>query len=129
MIGIELLDSRVVAVALDEGGNVLKRAAVDGGTDLGAAAIAALDEARAGIVRRLIWRIKSGDESRVQGVVNNDFSAITIDHVLNGARSGDGVSISVVRDTAKYLGMAAANLVAIVDPDRLVLGGIVASAR
>src|SRR5437763_9424467 len=48
MIGIELLDSRVVAVALDDGGNVLKRAAVDGGTDLGAAAIAALDEVRNG---------------------------------------------------------------------------------
>ena len=33
-----------------------------------------------------------------------------------------------MRDTAKYLGMAAANLVAIVDPDILVLGGIMASA-
>ena len=33
-----------------------------------------------------------------------------------------------MRDTAKYLGMAAANLVAITDPDALVLGGIMASA-
>ena len=41
---------------------------------------------------------------------------------------GDGVSISVVRDTAKYLGMAAANLVVIADPEMLVLGGIMASA-
>ena len=35
--------------------------------------------------------------------------------------SSDGVSISVVRDTAKYLGMAAANLVVIADPAVLVL--------
>ncbi len=51
-----------------------------------------------------------------------------MEHVLAAARDGDGVSISVVRDTAKYLGMAAANLVAISDPEMLVLGGIMASA-
>ena len=38
------------------------------------------------------------------------------------------MSISVVRDTAKYLGMAAANLVVVADPEMLVLGGIMASA-
>jgi ROK family protein len=84
--------------------------------------------AAAGIVRRLIWRIKAGDRSRVQDMVHDDLSAITVDHLLEAARGNDGVSISVVRDTAKYLGMAAANLVAIADPDALVLGGIMASA-
>jgi predicted NBD/HSP70 family sugar kinase len=84
--------------------------------------------AAAGIVRRLVWRIKAGDRSRVQDCVDGELSAITIDHVLDAARDGDGVSISVMRDTAKYLGMAAANLVAIVDPEVLVLGGIMATA-
>jgi predicted NBD/HSP70 family sugar kinase len=84
--------------------------------------------AAAGIVRRLIWRIKAGDRSRVQDAVNGDLSAITVEHALDAARGGDGVSISVVRDTAKYLGMAAANLVVIADPEMLVLGGIMASA-
>jgi predicted NBD/HSP70 family sugar kinase len=84
--------------------------------------------AAAGIVRRLIWRIKAGDRSRVQDLVSGDLAAITLEQVLEAARGGDGVSISVVRDTAKYLGMAAANLVAIADPEMLVLGGIMASA-
>jgi predicted NBD/HSP70 family sugar kinase len=84
--------------------------------------------AAAGIVRRLIWRIKAGDHSRVRDAVNGDLNAITVDHVLGAARERDGVSISVIRDTAKYLGMAAANLVAIADPRILVLGGIMASA-
>ena len=84
--------------------------------------------AAAGLVRRLIWRIKAGDRSRVQDLVNDDLSAITVDHLLDAARGGDGVSISVVRDTAKYLGMAAANLVVVADPEMLVLGGIMASA-
>jgi len=84
--------------------------------------------AAAGIVRRLIWRIKSGDRSRVQETVDGDLSRITVEHVLTAARDRDGVSISVVRDTAKYLGMAAANLVVVADPEMLVLGGIMASA-
>ena len=84
--------------------------------------------AAAGIVRRLIWRIKAGDRSRVADMVGGDLSAITADHVLKAAREGDGVSISVMRDTAKYLGMAAANLVIVADPEMLVLGGIMATA-
>jgi predicted NBD/HSP70 family sugar kinase len=82
----------------------------------------------AGIVRRMIWRIKAGDRSRVQETVKDDLSAITAQQVLDAARQGDGVSISVVRDTAKYLGMAAANLVVLADPEMLVLGGIMASS-
>ncbi len=43
--------------------------------------------AAAGIVRRMIWRIKAGDRSRVQDAVNDDLSAITVDHILErGAR-------------------------------------------
>jgi hypothetical protein len=84
--------------------------------------------AASGIVRRLVWRIKAGDKSSVQDLVANDLAAITVHHVLDAARQQDGVSISVVRDTAKYLGMAAANLVAIADPELLVLGGIMSTA-
>ena len=84
--------------------------------------------AASGIVRRLVWRIKAGDHSRVADIVDKDFAKITAEHVLTAARNGDGVSISVMRDTAKYLGMAAANLVLLADPEMLVLGGVMANA-
>ncbi|HEX8027477.1 MAG TPA: ROK family protein [Vicinamibacterales bacterium] len=86
------------------------------------------EAASAGIVRRFVWRIKSGDVSRVADAVKGDFAKITAADILNGARTGDGVSISVVRDTAKYIGMAVANLVTMFDPEIVVLGGIVASS-
>lgn len=79
----------------------------------------------AGIVRRLVWRIKAGDRSRVLDLAGGDMSAITLDHVFTGARGGDGVAVSVIRDTVKYLGMAIANLASTVDPEMIVLGGIV----
>jgi predicted NBD/HSP70 family sugar kinase len=84
--------------------------------------------ASAGIVRRFVWRIKSGDRSRVADQVNGDFTKISAADILQGARSGDGVSISVVRDTAKYIGMAVANLATLFDPEVVVLGGIIASS-
>jgi glucokinase len=84
--------------------------------------------AAAGIVRRFVWRIKSGDRSNVADRVKGDFSKITAADVLQGARDGDGVAISVVRDTAKYIGMAIANLATMFDPEAVVLGGIIASS-
>lgn len=82
----------------------------------------------AGIVRRLVWRIKSGDQSRVLEMAGGDIGAIQVHQVFDAARSGDGVSISVIRDTARYIGMAMANLVVIADPDIIVLGGLIADA-
>lgn len=84
--------------------------------------------AAAGIVRRLVWRVKSGDRSAVVDRVNGELARLTAADVLSAARAGDGVCISVVRDTAKYVGMAVANLVTIVDPECVVLGGTLAPA-
>ena len=81
-----------------------------------------------GIVRRLVWRIKSGDPSRVLDMAGGDLTAIHVHQIFDAARNGDGVSIAVVRDTARYVGMAVANLVAIADPTVVVLGGLIADA-
>jgi glucokinase len=48
--------------------------------------------------------------------------------VFEGARGGDGVAISVVRETAKYVAMAIANLAAAIDPEVIVIGGELAEA-
>lgn len=82
----------------------------------------------AGIVRRLVWRVKSGDQSRVADAANGDFDGITVDMILQGAQDNDGVSISVVRDTVKYLAMAVSNMAAVIDPEVIVLGGILQSS-
>ncbi len=84
--------------------------------------------AASGIVRRFVWRIKSGDRSTVADQVNGEFTKISAADILQGARTGDGVSISVVRDTAKYIGMAIANLATMFDPEIIVLGGSIASS-
>src|SRR5439155_121121 len=80
------------------------------------------------LVGRLGCSIKSGDRSRVLDMAGGDLAAIQVHQIFEAARNGDGVSISVVRDTARYVGMAIANLVAIADPDVVVVGGLIADA-
>lgn len=79
-----------------------------------------------GIARRLSWRIQAGDMSRVLEAAGGSLEAITGQLVFEGARGGDGVAISVVRDTAKYIGMAIATLAAAIDPEVIVVSGSVA---
>jgi glucokinase len=57
-----------------------------------------------------------------------DLQSITAAQVFDGARAGDGVSVSVVRDTARYIGMALANLASCIDPEMIVLAGDAATA-
>jgi glucokinase len=83
--------------------------------------------AAAGVLRRMVWRIKSGDRSTATDALGGDLARLTVSDVVQAARSGDGVSISVLRDTAKYVGMAVANLATILDPEAIVLGGMLAS--
>jgi glucokinase len=82
----------------------------------------------AGMVRRFVWRIKAGDHSAIEAQVGGDLSRVTVDHILNAARVGDGVSVSVVRDTIRYIGLAVSNLTSILDPECVVLGGTLATA-
>ena len=81
-----------------------------------------------GIARRLSWRVQAGDRSRVLDNAGSSLDAITGQLVFDGARAGDGVAISVVRDTAKYIGMAVATLAAAIDPEVVVVSGSVAAA-
>lgn len=81
-----------------------------------------------GIAKRLSWRIQAGDRSRVLEQAGGSLEAITGQHVFDGARGGDGVAISVIRDTAKYIGMAVATLAAAIDPQVIIVSGSVAVA-
>lgn len=83
--------------------------------------------ASAGIVRRLVWRVKSGDHSTVVDDVDGDLAQIGPVQVFAAARRGDGVARAVVRDTARYVGMAIANLATLLDPECVVVGGLLAS--
>jgi predicted NBD/HSP70 family sugar kinase len=81
-----------------------------------------------GIVRRLLWRVKGGDSSQAVELAGGSLDTVAARHVFEAARKGDAVARGVVRDTARYFGMAIANLATVLDPQVIVLSGLMADA-
>jgi predicted NBD/HSP70 family sugar kinase len=51
-------------------------------------------------------------------------TGITIQQVLNAGSSGDPLGVSILNDAAYHMGLAIGNLINILDPDIIILGGI-----
>jgi len=72
------------------------------------------------VARKARTRIEAGAESSLRNV---DVTAITTELVVNSALHGDEVAKSVLLETASYLGMGIANIISILNPQVVVLGG------
>ncbi len=77
----------------------------------------------AGIVRRALTRLGAGEESVLRRQESADSSSLTVEAVLSAAREGDQLAQSVVSETVDFLSIAVANLICVLDPDRIVISG------
>ncbi|MEY3736568.1 MAG: hypothetical protein RLZZ251_284 [Actinomycetota bacterium] len=59
---------------------------------------------------------------------NGTIEGLTGQHVTDAAREGDSVAIAAFTTTAEWIGSAAANLVAALDPQAIIIGGGVIDA-
>jgi glucokinase len=71
-----------------------------------------------GIVRRTLALLSTGEPSALQGQ-----PGLTVDAVLQAARTGDALARAVVCETVDYLSLAIANLSCIMDPQRVIITG------
>ena len=78
---------------------------------------------RAAIVRTLVDLIRSNHSSIVPELVDGDLSSIKSKTLAKAARAGDGLTIRVLRDAARFVGIAAANFVTTLSLPCVVLGG------
>lgn len=80
-----------------------------------AAGPALLQEAR--------WRIRVGEHSTLVPGPGFDVQLLRAVDVCRAAEQGDALAISVVEEAGSYLGVALSNLVNILNPEVIVLGG------
>ncbi len=52
-----------------------------------------------------------------------------IDAVFAAARAGDAAAVRLLRSAARYMGTALANLIDIINPDTIILGGLLAAGQ
>jgi glucokinase len=98
-------------LAVDPRKNVLYSQVGCLGAEAGAAAVG----------RRAAARIAAGEATVMAGLAGA--RPVTTDIVIEAARRGDAVAIRVLEETARYLAMGIANLVNVLNPEMVVLGG------
>lgn len=80
------------------------------------------------IANRAIKEIKTGRETQLTDLVNQDLDLITAELVYQAAQNGDSFSKELLRHSGRYLGIGLTNLIHTLNPSRIVLGGGVSKA-
>jgi glucokinase len=75
----------------------------------------------AGVGRRAAAHIAAGEHTVMAGLAGA--RPVSADIVIEAARRGDTVAIRVLEETARYMAMGIANLISILNPEMVVLGG------
>ncbi|MEP7343412.1 MAG: ROK family protein [Acidobacteriota bacterium] len=75
------------------------------------------------MTRRAIEGWGGEGKSMLGGLIKADASRLDAATILRAARGGDKLALKVVRDTCHWLGRGAANLISILNPDAVVIGG------
>src|SRR3989337_3488131 len=81
-----------------------------------------------GMVRSAAASIKSGKRSILKKLSYGDNSSITARMIYESALNGDRLSLEILAEAGKYLGIAIASLINILNPEMIVLAGAVAGA-
>lgn len=76
------------------------------------------------IAKRIIKRIKAGEKSIITELVTLD--DIRAEHVFSAREMGDIVSMEVTNRAIDFLGLGIANLVNVINPEKVIIGGGVA---
>jgi glucokinase len=69
--------------------------------------------------------LQRGEESTLRGLAPD---AITAVEVVEAAKAGDALAIDTLAEAGRYLGIAIAYCVDLINPDRIVVGGGVMAA-
>jgi glucokinase len=75
------------------------------------------------IAARVRQELAAGQRSRILELVRGDLSHLGASHVEEACVSGDAYAAALWEEVAELLGDAAANLVTVLNPSRLILGG------
>lgn len=80
------------------------------------------------LLDRVGSQIKGGASSILPAMVQGNLDRLTLDHILRAARENDKVALTALEKTAYWLGVGIANLINLLDPESVVLGGPMSAA-
>lgn len=81
------------------------------------------------IARRAVEKVKEGARTLTLTLAGDDPAAITAAIVGKAALRGDRLAVELLEEAAHYLGVGLANVVALLDPEVVVIGGGVSQLK
>ena len=80
------------------------------------------------VIQRVHDAINLGQPSTLSTKLNDSDEELTIPMIIQAARDGDVVAVTAFEETGRLMGLGLANLINALNPERVVLGGILSLA-
>lgn len=80
------------------------------------------------VTERAIRGLKQGAASSIRDLVGANLEDVTLQVVVSAARAGDPFACSIFAETGRYLGIGMANVVNLLNPEMVIVGGGLAQA-
>lgn len=125
-----ILEGRLYRGTNDLGGEVGHQTVLIDGPLCGCGKRGCLEALASGpsIARRAQESLQYGRGKALLALADGDLKAITAQHVVEAAKAGDPYSRMILAEAGRYMGIGLANLIQILNPERIVLGTIAVHA-
>lgn len=80
------------------------------------------------VARLIRARLEAGEESIIRDMVKGDLDELNFNIAVEAAQKGDNLAVRVLSEVAEYLGLGISNLVNMLNPELVVLGGTLSQA-
>lgn len=80
------------------------------------------------LVKRMVSYIKMGGSTMITGLVEDNLTKINGEIIYKAALMGDTAAVNVLEETGRYVGLAVSNLINILNPRLILIGGGVSMA-
>ena len=83
-----------------------------------------------GMVRTAVEALEGGAESSLRNASGGDLGELTGKMISDAAQAGDALAVSVIDETATWIGMGVGSLINLLNPEKVVLcGGMIAAGE
>jgi glucokinase len=82
-----------------------------------------VEAAGGALKRRVIEGWDGGAKSMIGNLIKDDLAHLDDAAIIRAARGGDALALNSVNETCRWIGRGAANLVSILNPDAIIIGG------
>jgi N-acetylglucosamine repressor len=70
-----------------------------------------------------VRRVKVGEKTKLRGIADKKFSIKLVNEIFESAKEGGELSSAIIKRIGRYLGVATANLINILNPEIIIIGG------